>query len=363
MLSVVGLAAAYRIYQFETKPFDLVAFADLLVSKGYLVKYDPEVKDLPVKVHINQHYQPPDRFHEVFAYFIDTDRLLKDWRVPWSWKQYVRSVFWDNARAFFPERILMVDGGMTRRDYPRPTPSSSMTELALGSGKMDRKTYIEFVFMHEFTHLMDTTYMLPMAIPEAAQQDFKQGTQAMYSGNYERADQLLSRSVNEFRWYPDAWDHLGLVARRRGKVDQAVLDYERSLDINPDGEIALQDIIPALLGKGEFGRAEEAARKLEAAHAGNPEGPFWQGFLLMRSGQWETAITALDRARGLYATRRSPAIVDVDVLRVKAFRQLNQTTRAQMAIADLRNSCQAYPERATSVAECANDGRTGGKTN
>lgn len=75
MLGMVGLASAYRLYEFETKPFDTAAFVASIVSKGYMVSYDPEAKDSSVDIHINQPYRSPDHFHEVFAYFIDSDRI------------------------------------------------------------------------------------------------------------------------------------------------------------------------------------------------------------------------------------------------------------------------------------------------
>ncbi|HTT23968.1 MAG TPA: hypothetical protein VMG82_33895 [Candidatus Sulfotelmatobacter sp.] len=41
----------------------------------------------------------------------------------------------------------------------------SAAELAIGSGKIDRPMFLEFMFLHEVTHLTDTKYMLPDAIP------------------------------------------------------------------------------------------------------------------------------------------------------------------------------------------------------
>ncbi|HXJ87865.1 MAG TPA: tetratricopeptide repeat protein [Candidatus Binatia bacterium] len=354
LLGVVALALAYRLYEYETKPFDPIAFASLAVAKGYVVNYDPQFHDSSTVVHINQPYRPPEHFHEAYAYFIDSDRIAKDWRVPWAWKEEMRSTLWDNGRAFFAERIVIMDGGITRRSYAIPSGRMpSMPELAIGSGKMDRPMFLEFMFLHELTHLTDTKYMLPDAIPAGARESYNGGVVAMSSGDFEKARNLYKLAIEEFRWYPDALDNLGLVERRMGQPDEALACYARSLDIDPSGEIALRNTIAALADKGDLPGALAATANLERILPQNPEGPFWRGLLLVGEGNYALAIPALEQARRMYGDQKNPAVLDADALRVRTYRQLHNAAQLATATADLKDSCRRFPDRGASLKECA----------
>jgi tetratricopeptide (TPR) repeat protein len=350
---VIALALTYRLYQYETKPFDPVAFANMAVAKGYVVNYDPQFHDDSTVLHVNQPYRPPEHFHEAYAYFIDSDRIAKDWRVPWAWKQEMRSTLWDNGRAFFPERIVIMDGAITRRSYAIPSDRApSMPELAIGSGKVDRPMFLQFMFLHELAHLTDTKYMLPDAIPPAARDDYNRGNVAINSGDFEQARKLFNLAIEEFRWYPDALDNLGLVERRMGQTDQALACYARSLDIDPAGEIALRNTIAALADKGDLSGALAGTGNLEKILPQDPEGPFWRGLLLVEEGNYRLAIPAIERARRMYFDQKNPAVLDTDALRVRAYRQLHNAAQLTIATSDLKDSCGRYPDRAASANEC-----------
>jgi tetratricopeptide (TPR) repeat protein len=351
---VIALALAYRLYQYETNPFDPVAFANMAVAKGYVVNYDPQFHDASTVLHVNEPYHPPEHFHEAYAYFIDSDRIVKDWRVPWAWKQEMRSTLWDNGRAFFAERIVIMDGAITRRSYAIPSDRApSAPELAIGSGKIDRPMFLQFMFLHELTHLTDTKYMLPDAIPPAARENYNRGNVAMNSGDFEEARKLFTLAIEEFRWYPDAFDNLGVVERRMGQTDQALACYARSLDIDPAGEIALRNTIAALADKGDLSGALAATANLEKILPQNPEGPFWRGLLLVEEGNYALAIPALEQARRMYFDQKNPAVLDTDALRVRTYRQLRNAAQLAVATTDLKDSCVRYPDRGASANECA----------
>ena len=352
-LGVVVLALAFRLYEYETKPFDPVAFANMSVAKGDVVNYDPRFHDDSMVLHVNQPYRPPEHFHEAYAYFIDSDRIAKDWRVPWAWKQEMRSTLWDNGRAFFAERMVIMDGAITRRSYPLPSDRApSMPELAIGSGKIDRPTFLQIMFLHELAHLIDTKYMLPLAIPASARQNYDRGNVALNAGDFEQARKLFNLAVEEFRWYPDALDNLGLAERRMGHADEALACYARSLDIDPAGEIALRNTIAALTDKGDISGALAATATLEKMLPQNPEGPFWRGLLLVEEGSYTLAVPALERARRMYFEQKNPAVLDTDALRVRAYTQLRNTAQLAIATSDLKDSCGRYPDRGASSKEC-----------
>jgi tetratricopeptide (TPR) repeat protein len=353
-LGVLALALAYRLYEYETKAFDPIAFANMAVAKSYVVNYDLQIHDTSMLIHVNQPYRPPERFHEAYAYFIDSDRIAKDWRIPWAWKQELRSTLWDNSRAFFAERVVIVDGCITRRPYTiqshRPP---SIPELAIGSGKMDRDTLIQFMFLHELAHLTDTKYMLSSAIPTAARERYDHGVMAMNSGDFAEARNLFKKAVEEFRWYPDALDNLGLAERRLGDADRALACYARSLEIDPAGEIALRNTVVALADKQDLSGALAATAKLEEILPQNPEGPYLRGVLLVQERKYALAIPALEHARRMYFDQKSPAILDVDALRVRTYRELQNPAQLAVATSNLRDSCVRYSERAASMPECA----------
>jgi tetratricopeptide (TPR) repeat protein len=265
----------------------------------------------------------------------------------------MRSTLWDNGRAFFPERIVIMDGAITRRSYAIPSDRApSMPELAIGSGKVDRPMFLQFMFLHELAHLTDTKYMLPDAIPPAALDDYNRGNVAINSGDFEQARKLFNLAIEEFRWYPDALDNLGLVERRMGQTDQALACYARSLDIDPAGEIALRNTIAALADKGDLSGALAGTGNLEKILPQDPEGPFWRGLLLVEEGNYRLAIPALERARRMYFDQKNPAVLDTDALRVRAYRQLHNAAQLTIATSDLKDSCGRYPDRAASANEC-----------
>ncbi len=350
---VIALALVFRLYEYETKPFDPVAFANMSVAKGDVVSYDPQFHDDSIVVHVNQPYRQPEHFHEAYAYFIDSDRIAKDWQIPWAWKQEMRSTLWDNGRAFFAERLVIMDGAITRRSYPIPSDRApSMTELAIRSGKISRPMFLQVMFLHELAHLIDMKYMLSNAIPPSARQNYDRGNVALNSGDFEQARKLFNLAVEEFRWYPDALDNLGLVERRMGRTDRALACYARSLDIDPAGEIALRNTIAALADKGDLPGALAATANLEKILPQDPEGPFWRGLLLVAQGNYTLAIPALERARRMYFEQKNPAVLDTDALRVRAYTQLRNAVQLAIATSDLKDSCGRYPDRGASSKEC-----------
>jgi tetratricopeptide (TPR) repeat protein len=73
---------------------------------------------------------------------------------------------------------------------------------------------------------------------------------------------------------PEAWRQLGRVSARAGRLDQAVLAFERSASLVPDDAGSVISAASLLL---RLGRLDEAQREAEKAVAGAPERS-WRAF-------------------------------------------------------------------------------------
>jgi choline-sulfatase len=157
-----------------------------------------------------------------------------------------------------------LDGGLERLTASRPAPSprdvsAEERELfdALGyvGSHVDSKTTVG----DDLPDPKDHTQVLEV---------FRQAAQLAAEGRFTLSIEALHRITRDDPTMADAWRQLGRVSARAGRLEQAVLAFERSAALVPDDAGSLISAASLLL---RLGRLEEANREAEKAVARAPE--------------------------------------------------------------------------------------------
>jgi tetratricopeptide (TPR) repeat protein len=97
---------------------------------------------------------------------------------------------------------------------------------------------------------------------------FRQAAQLAAEGRFTPSIEALRRVLRDDATMADAWRQLGRVSARAGRLEQAVLAFERTASLVPDDAGSLISAASLLL---RLGRLEEAQREAEKALAQAPE--------------------------------------------------------------------------------------------
>jgi len=128
---------------------------------------------------------------------------------------------------------------------------------------------------------------------------FHRGVVVFGDGRFDAAALEFEKVVAEDPEDTAALQYLGLIAQEQADFGRAVEFYDRALLVDPE-DLDLQiDRASALL---ELGNADEAAAALDTVLAARPDDPranLFAGIAAYRAGEYETAITHLDRAKAL----------------------------------------------------------------
>ncbi len=83
------------------------------------------------------------------------------------------------------------------------------------------------------------------------------------AGNYQRAIELLQKTVASDPQNADAWNYLGLSHRKLKRFDQAFGAYQKALAIDPEHRGANEYLGELYLQTGELAKAKERLEKLD----------------------------------------------------------------------------------------------------
>ncbi len=91
---------------------------------------------------------------------------------------------------------------------------------------------------------------------DAAEQEIK-------AGNYQRAIELLQKTIASDSQNADAWNYLGLSQRKLKRFDQALVAYQKALAIDPEHLGANEYLGELYLQTGDLAKAKERLEKLD----------------------------------------------------------------------------------------------------
>ncbi len=126
---------------------------------------------------------------------------------------------------------------------------------------------------------------------------FKQGVEAYEQGNYQAAIDALNEAIQQEVEQPDrAYYLLGISHLKLGELDQAIADYSKVIELNPDKVRAYYD---RAVAKTELGNYEQAVADYDRAIelAPNNETIYLnRGIAKMKQGKLQQAIADYTQA-------------------------------------------------------------------
>ncbi len=147
--------------------------------------------------------------------------------------------------------------------------------------------------------------------------------QALKNGNYGAAVDYAQRAAQAAPNDPQLWFLLGYAARLDGKYQLASDSYSRGLHLNPS---SLDGISGLAQTYSNMGRTEDAMRLLNQVLSADPKrvnDAVMLGELLMRSGDYNSALNVLGRAERTEPGTRPELLMALSYQHLKQFDQAN----------------------------------------
>ena len=148
--------------------------------------------------------------------------------------------------------------------------------------------------------------------------------QALKNRNFAAAVDYAQRATQGAPNDPQLWFLLGYAARLDGKFQLVVDSYSRGLRLNPSSLDGLSGLAQTY---SKMGRMDDAMRLLNQVLSADPKrvnDAVMLGELLMRSGEYPTAIDVLTRAEQLQPAARSELLLALSYQHLKQFDQANR---------------------------------------
>ena len=144
-----------------------------------------------------------------------------------------------------------------------------------------------------------------LAVPEAAQEEYRKALQYLQKRDRERAQSALERAVQIAPHFSAAWSSLGNIAYRSGQLDEAVRCFRESITQNPNNFGALINLGGALLAQGNAQSALEATLRAARLRPDHPLAEGQLGYCYFALGQLEDAETHLKKTKELDPAHQS----------------------------------------------------------
>ncbi len=190
----------------------------------------------------------------------------------------------------------------------------------------------------------------------AAMKAFNTANDADTAGDGARAERLYLEALTRDPKYCDAMDHLGRLARRRGKLDEAMVWYRKSLAVRPDNDVAQLNLATAL---GLQGKNDEALREIEALLRRSPdsaEAHFQAGIRYTIAHDPKRALEHAQKAEQLYAASSPELVADAKVVEGTALLFLHDCGRARAVLEPIEAKKEQDPWLNYVLGVCALDG-------
>lgn len=147
---------------------------------------------------------------------------------------------------------------------------------------------------------------------------------ALRNGDHALAVDYAQRAAQAAPSDPQLWFLLGYAARLDAKYQLAVDAYERGLRLNPSATEGLSGLAQTYSVMGRTGDAERLLTQLLASNPRRKDDALLLGDLYIRSGDYSSALTWLNRAEQVQSSARSELLI---ALCYQHMRQLDQASR------------------------------------
>ena len=134
----------------------------------------------------------------------------------------------------------------------------------------DLEGYLEYLKMTDFKKYVEETGQDMDEIIERATEEFQRGNDLAEDGEFEEALLHYTETIQLFPLFYEALDNRGLTYMDLKKLDLAILDFNDSLEINPDGIVAAFSLGECFYKLGKFQKALEQFERSVELESDNP---------------------------------------------------------------------------------------------
>lgn len=145
---------------------------------------------------------------------------------------------------------------------------------------------------------------------EKARKYFDQAGEYSNKEDFNNAKKFYLKAIKKDSKYVEAYDNLGLVYRRLGKLDKAIEYYKKSIELFPDGQMAHQNLAVVYGIKKEYKSAINEYEAILEISPNDPEGYFGIANSYMMLSQFDDALVNAKKALDLYKKANSYHIAD-----------------------------------------------------
>ena len=136
--------------------------------------------------------------------------------------------------------------------------------------------------------------------PSSAEALYGLGSAYLKQEKNEKARECFGRAVKLPAGYPDtlpnAWNNLGLLATREGRTDEAIMDFQEALRVNPNHLVALKNLGNAYRQQRRWDEARQVFERAVEVDAKDPEANYGMGMVFAQVDDTEHAYEYLQRA-------------------------------------------------------------------
>jgi Flp pilus assembly protein TadD/peroxiredoxin len=136
--------------------------------------------------------------------------------------------------------------------------------------------------------------------PSGAEALYGLGSVCLQQQKNQEARESFERAVRLHANYPGtmprAWNNLGILAAREGRMDEAVENFRRALQFDPDFLIALQNLGNAYRQQKRWKEAQDVLRRALQVSPDDPEANYSLGMVFAQLNDTERAYEYLQKA-------------------------------------------------------------------
>ena len=136
--------------------------------------------------------------------------------------------------------------------------------------------------------------------PESAEALYGLGSSYLSQQKNAEARDCFERTLKLHASYPgtipNAWNNLGILAAREERTDDAIADFQRTLETDPKHVIALQNLGNAFRQKRDWPNARKALERALALNPDDPETNYSVGMVYAQQNDTEHAYEYLQKA-------------------------------------------------------------------
>ena len=242
-------------------------------------------------------------YNILFSYLFDRHR---DLRVPITFllnsKLEIESIY----QGLFDRNQVEED----LRSMPQTTADRIAKALPFSGILEDaefRRNYLSFgsvFFQRGYFEQAKAAFALALTDdPESAEALYGSGSSALQLGETAEARASLERATTAHASYPDtlanAWNNLGLLAAREGRLTEAVEYFERALRLSPDHLVSLDNLGNAYRTLKQWGDAQRVLERAVQVAPGDAEANYSLAMVFAQQGAVDRAYDYLQSALAL----------------------------------------------------------------